>query len=365
MPGSTAAKSADAGIGKTVMVCLDVHPEASQRTVRFAMRELVKAGDTIRIATVLPLGANSTTDDAMDSAYGWSGQSWKKEREKNTAVAMEAMHNAIKLVKSYEVDVQVLDCLLEPQGGASGIGASLTNYAEQHAVDIVVVGSRGYGTFRRGVMTLAGLGSVSNHCMNNLHCPIICVKQDIPSTEQNSEEDLKPGARLCLAVDNTDHSHRMVQWAASTFVKPHTKVHVISVCHTSLDHTFQNQGAVALLDPSPPIPPAEDAFQPEVHQVLAREAHRAISSTIATLKARGVIEGNIFSKVLEPEGGASDVGLSIVNYVNKYKFNVTVIGNRCESGFQKFMSNVLLHHGSVSNECVQKVEGPVAVFKYK
>ena len=48
-----------------------------------------------------------------------------------------------------------------------------------------------------------------------------------------------------------------------------------------------------------------------------------------------VKEDSIFSKVLEPEGGASDVGLSIVNYVNKHNFNATVIGNRCESGFQK------------------------------
>ena len=142
-------------------------------------------------------------------------------------------------------------------------------------------------------MAIAGLGSVSNHCVNNLHCPVICIKQSSPSGESSGTHlagGFEPSAKICIAVDNTEHSHRMIQWAAHTFVKPHTKVYVVSVCHTSLDHTRHHDGAVALLDPSPPVPPAEDAFQPEVHDILCREAQRAISAAVEILCANGVRE---------------------------------------------------------------------------
>ena len=39
--------------------------------------------------------------------------------------------------------------------------------------------------------------------------------------------------------------------------------------------------------------------------------------------------------MLEPEGGASEVALSIVHYINRNNFHCAVVGNRCESGFMK------------------------------
>ena len=102
MPGSTTHTPAR---GKTVMVCVDVHPETSEKAVRFTMREVVTAGDTVRIVTVLPLGGEAISDDPRDSAYGWSGQAWKKERQRGADAAMKAVKDAMDLVASYDVSL--------------------------------------------------------------------------------------------------------------------------------------------------------------------------------------------------------------------------------------------------------------------
>lgn len=39
----------------------------------------------------------------------------------------------------------------------------------------------------------------------------------------------------------------------------------------------------------------------------------------------------IVTKVLEPEGGASEVGKSLINYINRHNFFAAVVGNRCET----------------------------------
>ncbi|XP_057963353.1 uncharacterized protein LOC131154543 [Malania oleifera] len=48
--------------------------------------------------------------------------------------------------------------------------------AERLAVDILVLGSHGYGLIKRAL-----LGSVSNHCAQNVKCPVLIVKKPKPA----------------------------------------------------------------------------------------------------------------------------------------------------------------------------------------
>nr|GEV53396.1 universal stress protein A-like protein [Tanacetum cinerariifolium] len=48
----------------------------------------------------------------------------------------------------------------------------ICNAAEKMGVDMVVLGSHGYGLIKR-----AFLGSVSNHCAQNIKCPVLIVKR--------------------------------------------------------------------------------------------------------------------------------------------------------------------------------------------
>jgi len=45
-------------------------------------------------------------------------------------------------------------------------------------VDLVVLGSRGMGSFKRSLMGFVGLGSVSDYCVHNLPCPVLVVKAE-------------------------------------------------------------------------------------------------------------------------------------------------------------------------------------------
>lgn len=61
-------------------------------------------------------------------------------------------------------------------GGASGLAASVVQVAGIKGASLVVVGSRCMGVVRRSVMSLVGLGSVSDHLIHHLKCPVAVVR---------------------------------------------------------------------------------------------------------------------------------------------------------------------------------------------
>lgn len=48
----------------------------------------------------------------------------------------------------------------------------LCDSVERHKADMLIVGSHGYGTFKRAV-----LGSVSDYCAHHAHCSVMIVKK--------------------------------------------------------------------------------------------------------------------------------------------------------------------------------------------
>lgn len=53
---------------------------------------------------------------------------------------------------------------------------SLVRYSKEKGVDLVVLGSRGLGAFKRSLMSAVGLGSVSDYCTHHLQCAVAVVK---------------------------------------------------------------------------------------------------------------------------------------------------------------------------------------------
>lgn len=52
-------------------------------------------------------------------------------------------------------------------------GQALCEFAAEHPVDVIVVGSRGRGAIKRAL-----LGSVSTHVVNNAPCPVLVIRAD-------------------------------------------------------------------------------------------------------------------------------------------------------------------------------------------
>jgi hypothetical protein len=45
-------------------------------------------------------------------------------------------------------------------------------------IDLVCLGSRGMGSFKRSLMGFVGLGSVSDYCVHNLGCAVAVIKAE-------------------------------------------------------------------------------------------------------------------------------------------------------------------------------------------
>eukprot|EP00873_Tetraselmis_striata_P010291 jgi/Tetstr1/430555/TSEL_020353.t1 len=365
MPSVADTYSAGLPLGKTVVLCLDGHAQTSVGALHWAMRHVVRERQTtLHIVTVLPprldMGALQP-----DDYFGWAdvavAEGCTAQAEKGEAAAREALLGALQVTESYKVGNECVTAVLQGEGGASGVGHSLVTYAKANNASVVIVGSRGYGTFKRGLAALAGLGSVSAHCVSELACPVICVKK----AEALSALEERPPARLCIAVDNTTHSHQMLQWAADKLLHDHEELHLVTVCQTAMPELNCYPPAVTSDMSTEVARPEKSAERMEVHTVLMREAHRALDKALTILHSHGVPKHRIVTKVLEPEGGASEVGKSLVCYINRQQFFAAVVGNRCETNpWSRFFSHVLLGHSSVSKNCVQHVECPVVVYKH-
>lgn len=62
---------------------------------------------------------------------------------------------------------------------AGDVGRVISDYAAESKADAVVIGSRGLGAFRRRMLGLVGLGSVSDYVAHHAPCTGECLGQGI------------------------------------------------------------------------------------------------------------------------------------------------------------------------------------------
>jgi nucleotide-binding universal stress UspA family protein len=80
--------------------------------------------------------------------------------------ARKVLEDSIKAARESHPGVVIRPIVVRSHPAPALIAAS-------HGADLVVVGSRGHGEFT-GML----LGSVSEHCVSNPHCPVVVVRQD-------------------------------------------------------------------------------------------------------------------------------------------------------------------------------------------
>ena len=51
------------------------------------------------------------------------------------------------------------------------------HYAKENGMDLVVLGARGMGSWKRAMMSFVGLGSVSDYVVAHVAAPVVVVKQ--------------------------------------------------------------------------------------------------------------------------------------------------------------------------------------------
>jgi nucleotide-binding universal stress UspA family protein len=114
-----------------------------------------------------------------------------------------------------------LSYIIERSGA---VAPALMTYAEEHGVDLIVMGTHG----RRGVKRVL-FGSVAEEVLRSASCPVLTAR-----TEEEEEHGSAPASveRLVVPIDFSDASRSALQYAvrlANIYDAPLTLVHVVEL----------------------------------------------------------------------------------------------------------------------------------------
>ncbi|KAI7840515.1 hypothetical protein COHA_005814 [Chlorella ohadii] len=337
-------------MGRSILVAVDASA-ASQAAALWAAHNLARPGDSLHVVAIAPPIAYAMTPAAPIASAGavaaltvtWEQQR-KAEEEQCRALLHEVVH---KLPEARREELDIHRHVLPAAGGASGVAESVVEWSKQHSIDIVVVGSRGMGAVKSTFMSLVGLGSVSGYLVHNMHCPVaVC---------RGREQDTQPKERrkVMVSLDDSDTSKKALEWAVNNVLGPNDELHLVCVA-LPIPYPIVTDDAAAseVLEADE----FDAATQDSIH--YARETvSRAVDAA-----ASQVDRSKIFFKALAPEGGASDVGQSVVHYAKENGVDLVVLGARGMGSWKRaIMSFVGL--GSVSDYVVHHLEAPVVIVK--
>lgn len=140
---------------KHIMVPYD-KSETANRAFEYALDMAKKYNSTISIVSCVPIQV--PTDPYFGSAY-----------IETTKLLKEDAINSISKLESQlrDANIRFKTDVLE----TISITESLTTYAESHNVDLIIIGSRGLGGFKKLL-----LGSVASGVSQHSKCPVLIVK---------------------------------------------------------------------------------------------------------------------------------------------------------------------------------------------
>jgi len=298
--------------------------------------------------SVYPVAPVATAAAVAAVTHQWEAQK-RHDEAHATDVLREAVQHALKQsVKKEQIHAHALPAA----GGASGIAESLVEFAKAKEVDAVVVGSRGLGSIKRSLMSLVGLGSVSDYCIHQLHVPVLVVRGEGSSSTAPAAAE---GSRnVVLTIDDSVHSSYALSWTLKHLLKPKDTLHCVTVAlpvpYPILDET---SAAIAALE----------AQQWQASSEASLEYATTLASKAAVVaKAAEVPDTHVVSAAVPPEGGASDVGASICKYAQACKADLVILGSRGLGSFKRSLMG-FAGLGSVSDFAVHNCHCAVAVIK--
>jgi nucleotide-binding universal stress UspA family protein len=192
-------------------------------------------------------------------------------------------------------------------------GAEIVGLAEELDVGLVIVGSHGFGHFKRVL-----LGSVSDSVVRHAHTSVLVVR---------GEADRLP-ARVLLAIDGSKESHQATWAAVEVAGAIGSDLHVLSVFET------------AQLLPQTPYPGPEAWETSETAEEAEQQARRLLSRVSERVEAEGSTVEESHLAVGKPEK-------EIVRLAGRLNTDLIVLGSRGLGA----VGRVLL--GSVSDSVVR------------
>jgi nucleotide-binding universal stress UspA family protein len=134
---------------------------------------ILRSSDNVHLLSVAQIDDEELGVDVLDETVGITGVSaaafdetaLQEARRKS---AEKAEHFIEELMKAEEDKSWSISGAVFPMHGS--VGETILEQLKKREVDydFVVVGSRGIGAFKRSLLSLVGLGSVSDYCVRNL-----------------------------------------------------------------------------------------------------------------------------------------------------------------------------------------------------
>ncbi|CAD6210887.1 unnamed protein product [Miscanthus lutarioriparius] len=171
MGGETAAATKP---GRRILVAVDEGDESVQ-ALRWCLGTFAAAsrGDTLILLYVRPPPPTYSVLDA--SGYLFTEEVTaaidRYSREVADAVVEKAQKLCTLYSKDQDVDESDHEMKVEVKVAVGDARAVICHMADKLGADVLVMGSHGYGFFKRAL-----LGSVSDYCLRNASCPVLIVK---------------------------------------------------------------------------------------------------------------------------------------------------------------------------------------------
>ena len=170
-----------------VLVCVD-DSESSRAAVEWACTHALREGTTLHLASVSLPAPYDIAEEDCSAAHVLSAEEIQQEDDKLHCIAEENVKESSRQAVEMGIAEDRIVCqVLESEGGASDVSLAIQKYVKTNDIDVVMLGSRGMGDFKRCVLGILGLGSVSDWCAKHLHVPVVIVPPPEKDTRDAEE----------------------------------------------------------------------------------------------------------------------------------------------------------------------------------
>lgn len=203
------------------------------------------------------------------------------------------------------------------------VAPALLNYADEHEIDLIVMGTHG----RRGVRRLF-IGSAAEEVVRRADCPVITVR------EQKEPDDIGHPTSLLVPVDFSTHSREALQYArvvADSYGSHLTLLHIVE---ETLHPAFYGPGLGSVYDAKPDI---KDRAVEQLKKFYQKTQGPDVDAHFTARPGRAA--------------------RAIVKYAEEEAHDLIVMATHGRTGFEHFTM------GSVAEKVVRRAPCPVFTVK--
>lgn len=223
---------------RKIVVAID-ESEASSIAFRWVLRNLARKSDHIVFLNSAPYVSVEFPNPDIANEYivpPVSSMESGETAEKTVSEQSKA------LVNEYMAQCQEAGISCEGELVRGEPGSWIVDEAKRLRADVVAVGSHDSGVLKRAVM-----GSVSDHVLHNVHCPVVIVRFSEAHYESLLSKSSGEPRKIVVAVDDSKEAAYAFAWSLQNLCTESDKLTIFHVHHpTSPSVTSAGTGAFGM-----------------------------------------------------------------------------------------------------------------------